>query len=538
MSIRIKSIISFGVVIFLFVLIVSYQNYNMKLQSSKLQELNQVTLQSALTAQELLQTLTDYQIQIMLPATGYSTQANIQPAVEDLLKKFNVFLNKYAVLNPQSSDQIEQIKTAYDAFINEGDTDSGERLSELMLELKQSHVRQINNNVQGMISENETRYRQSFYFQIGVVVAVIMLSLLFARSLTRPIQQLVTGATTISKGDLSQPMKLKSKDEMGKLASIFETMRSGLAQFIHSAQNTANTVAHSSQSLSDHMKKNTISIEKIKDSARRVSEGTQHQLKSAEETALAMEEVTRGITVITDSNAHAAHQATVAEREARRGKIFLEEVNLHIRSLSRTMVDVTSSVQTLEKHSITIHQIVLLIQSVAKQTNLLALNASIEAARSGEQGRGFAVVAQEIRTLADQTQNSLNHISEIVDNIQKDTATTVNVVEEGRNGVHQTERKLEMTRSIFEAITLSTKEMADQMQEVSSASEQISAGCEQVDASINELADTARMAHTESREMVSIVEEQIQIVQQVTDSTTSMQEVTLDLKGRISEYKV
>lgn len=106
------------------------------------------------------------------------------------------------------------------------------------------------------------------------------------------------------------------------------------------------------------------------------------------------------------------------------------------------------------------------------------------------------MVAEEIRTLADQTQHSLNHI------------------------------------------TLATKTMADQMQEVSSASEQISAGCEQVNASVTELEDIAKMAYTESRGMVSIVDEQIQIVQQVTDSTTSMYEVTLDLNKRISEYKV
>ncbi|MEK4274583.1 methyl-accepting chemotaxis protein [Paenibacillus sp. FSL R7-0026] len=369
MNIRIKSLLSFGVVIFLFVLTVSYQNYNMKMQSSKLKELNQLKLQSALTAQELLQTLTDYQIQIMLPATGYATSSSIEPTVKMILENFNVLLNRYATLNPHSLDQISQIKTAYDAFINKGDTSSGERLSELMLDLKQNHVRQINNNVEAMISENETRYNQSFYFQIGVVIAVIILSLLFARSLTRPIQQLVTGATTISQGDLSQPMKLKSRDEMGKLASIFETMRSGLSQFIHSAQSTADMVTHSSQSLSDHMGKSTFSIEKMKESARRVSVGTQHQLQSAEETALDMEEVTKGITVITDSNMHAADQAIVTEREARQGKVFLKEVDLHIRSFSQTMVNVTSSVQTLEKHSVTIHQMVGLIQSVAKQTN-------------------------------------------------------------------------------------------------------------------------------------------------------------------------
>lgn len=354
---------------FSFVLTVSYQNYNMKMQSSKLKELNQLKLQSALTAQELLQTLTDYQIQIMLPATGYATSSSIEPTVKMILENFNVLLNRYATLNPHSLDQISQIKTAYDAFINKGDTSSGERLSELMLDLKQNHVRQINNNVEAMISENETRYNQSFYFQIGVVIAVIILSLLFARSLTRPIQQLVTGATTISQGDLSQPMKLKSRDEMGKLASIFETMRSGLSQFIHSAQSTADMVTHSSQSLSDHMGKSTFSIEKMKESARRVSVGTQHQLQSAEETALDMEEVTKGITVITDSNMHAADQAIVTEREARQGKVFLKEVDLHIRSFSQTMVNVTSSVQTLEKHSVTIHQMVGLIQSVAKQTN-------------------------------------------------------------------------------------------------------------------------------------------------------------------------
>ncbi|WP_433921046.1 hypothetical protein [Paenibacillus taichungensis] len=144
MNIRNKMILSFGTVILLYIIGLSYQNYNSTIQIEKLNEMKQVTLSSTLAAQELQQTLTDYQIQMMLPAIGYASQESVQTNTRALLDKFNSLLREYASLNPSVSVTIDQIKTAYSAYIEQGNIGAGEQLNKLILDLKENNVNQIN----------------------------------------------------------------------------------------------------------------------------------------------------------------------------------------------------------------------------------------------------------------------------------------------------------------------------------------------------------------------------------------------------------
>ncbi|MEN1990519.1 methyl-accepting chemotaxis protein [Paenibacillus hubeiensis] len=538
MNIRTKTLLSFGTVILLYIIALSYQNYNSTIQIEKLNEMKQVTLSSALVAQELQQTLTDYQIQIMLPAIGYASQESVQATTRDLLEKFNSLLQEYSSLNPSVTVTIAQIKAAYSEYIEKGNVGAGEQLNKLILDLKENNVNQINSTVETLISDNQRANQQAFYFQIGVAVFVIILSFWLSNSLVRPIHRLVEGAGVISKGDLSQPVRKQSRDEIGMLASMFEVMRLGLSRFIHSAQNTSNLVASSSLVLSDHMESSVVSMKSITASAKKVSSGAHEQMKSTEETAYAMLEVAKGIAMISESNNEAAQLSSATEQQARRGLHLLSNVQSRMDQLNDTMEVIMASVGTLEQHSVTIHQIVELIASVARQTDLLALNAGIEAARSGEQGKGFAVVAQEIRLLADQTRNSLTHISRVIVSIQADTLSTVSAVDQGKEGLNLTLSALEEAGTAFTAITNSAAEIAGQIQEISSASEQLSASSEQVSASIDQLTIIAQGAFEESSAMVHAVEQQMSVVSEVQQSTIEMRTSVLDMQQHISTYRV
>ncbi|WP_433956441.1 methyl-accepting chemotaxis protein [Paenibacillus taichungensis] len=359
-----------------------------------------------------------------------------------------------------------------------------------------------------------------------------------SNSLVRPIHRLVEGAGVISKGDLSQPVRKQSRDEIGRLASMFEVMRLGLSRFIHSAQNTSNLVASSSLVLSNHMESSVVSMQSITASAKKVSSGAHAQMKSTEETAYAMLEVAKGIALISESNNEAAHLSSTTEQKARRGLHQLSNVQSRMDQLNTTMEVIMNSVGTLEQHSVTIHQIVELIAGVARQTDLLALNAGIEAARSCEQGKGFGVVAQEIRLLADQTRNSLTHISQVITSIQTDTLSTVSAVDQGKEGLNLTLSALKEAGTAFTVITNSAAEIAGQIEEISSASEQLSASSEHVSASIDQLTVIAQGAFEESSAMVHAVEQQMSIVSEVQQSTSEMRNSVLDMQQHISLYRV
>lgn len=260
---------------------------------------------------------------------------------------------------------------------------------------------------------------------------------MLARSIIKPIERLVKGTERIHNGDLSQSFHSNASDEIGKLAIMFEVMRTGLTGFIRSAQDNSDVVVQTSQNLIKNLEKSSISMRKIGRSAPSVSDGALVQLQSAEETVRAIDEVARGIALISESNNEATECSSTTEQEARKGEELLKNAKLRIDRFNHTMDEIERSVATMKQHSVTIQEIVHLIATVARQTDLLALNAGIESARSGEQGRGFSVVASEIRSLADQTRRSLSNIFDTINDIQEDTVSANTIVVQGKKSWHK-----------------------------------------------------------------------------------------------------
>ena len=123
--------------------------------------------------------------------------------------------------------------------------------------------------------------------------------------------------------------------------------------------------------------------------------------------------------------------AEAARDLAREGVGAAEQASTAMRAVRDSSVETTAAIKSLGEKSDQIGGIVATITGIAAQTNLLALNAAIEAARAGEQGRGFAVVAEEVRHLAEESQQAAASISDLIEEIQKETQRTVQVVEAG-----------------------------------------------------------------------------------------------------------
>jgi methyl-accepting chemotaxis protein len=187
--------------------------------------------------------------------------------------------------------------------------------------------------------------------------------------------------------------------------------------------------------------------------------------------------------------------------------------------------DVAEDVETLQSRVADIDEVAEVINDIAQQTNILALNASIEAARAGEAGDGFAVVANEVKDLAEESQEHAGRIEETIEEIQTETGSTVEnlaeTTERIEEGIEQVETVMASLDDIVDAITEATEGIA----EVSRATDDQAASTEEISSMVDEAVDKAETVSDSIEDIVAATEEQTAMVENL---NRSVEELTDD----------
>ncbi len=258
---------------------------------------------------------------------------------------------------------------------------------------------------------------------IGFVITLLMGALvtLIARSITIPLQASVDAMANIASGDGDLTCRLDTfgSDELASLAKHFNAFTEKLRQVIQQSLESAGTLDQAARSLGSL--------------AGEAQQYSQQQSQQMEMVATAINEVTYGVQDVAKNAEHASAEVHTAEAQAVQGQRNIDTSLRQISQLSGTIEQAVEVIKTLAQESTQIGSVLEVIRSIAEQTNLLALNAAIEAARAGEQGRGFAVVADEVRLLAQRTQQSTAEIQGMIERLQVHSEAAVKVINESSN---------------------------------------------------------------------------------------------------------
>ena len=404
------------------------------------------------------------------------------------LRNLSVIENYLLDMIEKSNNQLNEIRDAFLGLRNTNKTTnsidnnllfssqdkSKETIASIKPLLDTAEIELIR-KVQQQLRLNEIKTKNIFTIFIflsalGTLLLTLLLFILI-RNIITPIKELVSVTEAVAKGDLKRFAYVKNKDEIGVLASSFNSMIKGLGDVLAKMQDAVNQISSASKE---------------------ILAANHQQVSGAREQSVAISETTS-----------AAKQLSKSAEQVGENVKKVSQVASHVMSGMVKIKDLIGKtgkiVTSLNEKSQKIGKITEVIDDVADQTNLLAVNASIEAARAGEQGRGFTVVADEIRKLADSTARSTKDITDLIEIIQHEMTNAIMSMEESIKSVEE-EVKLsqdssERVKEIFMSTTQQvsgSKQIAEAMVSIDEAMKQIAQAAQQSQIAAKQLTDLAQ----------------------------------------------
>jgi len=363
----------------------------------------------------------------------------------------------------------------------------------------------------GIYIDDVNAAMQKIQISIFVVLLIIlgltfMLAWLVARSVTKPVKEIVNTIKDIAQGegDLTKRLPVLGKNEVGELSEWFNTFVGKLQEIIRQLGCNALQLASAATQLDS-------TSSQMKESVSNLSSQTTTLATAGEEMAATSNDIA--------GNCHlAADNAQKAADTTQSGFNVVRHTVDGIRARGEHSRENATIVASLGERSNQIGDIVSTIEDIADQTNLLALNAAIEAARAGEMGRGFAVVADEVRALAERTTKATKEIGTMIRGIQNETRTAINSMEEGLTGNEKGAMQAAQLETALQDILSQVSLVTDQINQIATAAEEQTSTTREISHNVlnlNELAQQNSQAISETATAARNVSQQAEELQRL-----------------------
>ncbi len=388
---------------------------------------------------------------------------------------------------------------------------------------------------------NKTK-RGLIYIVILCIVVSGVIAYLIGRLISKPIVCMSEIINKVANLDLTPDDKyrflFKYKDETGIMFNAINQMKDALSKKVHTLSLNARDTMQHAENLAAITGESVSSIEQISNAVDELAKASNDQAEQAQKGSESLNCLSNEINTVTKSSEEMSSYANETSDVNGQGKRIIEQLQGKFQANTEQAMVVAKKIDILANKSGNISNIVETIQKIAAQTNLLALNAAIEAARAGELGKGFAVVSEEIRKLAEETEDSTRKIANIIGEIRSEIDSTKEAMDKTKVIVESANGGVFDVENAFSTISVSVRKTIDKIQGVVSGMQVMQVNKDSIIATIQEISAVSQESAASTEEIAASLEEQAAGVKTLAKTAGELRTIADVLQSTIGDFKL
>ena len=425
------------------------------------------------------------------------------------------------------------------AYFDEFSMPIGLDLGEQFDTIQQVSINGAQAELNRRIEQEQSQTRMLILFAVGIVIFLVIVVGIVAKDITGSLSEMIEICRHLGNGDFRDDgTRIGERlDEFGNMRDELVQMRAKLNDLFKKINSTTEQLAASSEELTASAHQSAQASEQVAQSVTNSASAVVEQQQNVSDAMDAIEHAMGSIKQLNGASTVVGQTVDVAAKQAAEGSAAIDSAVKQILSVEKIVNSSASTVDKLGQRSKEIGQIVEAISGIAEQTNLLALNAAIEAARAGEHGRGFAVVADEVRKLAEESQNAAQKIANLIGAIQNDTDNAVASMHEGSIAVREGTKSVENLRSAFDNIAHASNDVAARTRSMTNEITAVSDDTNRIKTRSEKISENSAKVSKEMESVSAASQQQSASAEEIASASDSLSRVAQDLQSSLHQFK-
>lgn len=370
---------------------------------------------------------------------------------------------------------------------------------------------------------------------IFVVIAVLV-GVLFAQSITKPIYRLVGMMKKAEKGDLTVRTDFQTFGELKVLANSFDGMMDEIRHVLSDTERVVKKVTDEAVQISEIAVQSQVVSENISTAIEGIAQGSVEQFEHSQITFDSLETLADNIASTIDCVREAGESSEHTREIGSESIIQIEQLQEKATASNQALGKMQDTFDVLVNEVNNIETVLSLILNVSEETSLLALNASIEAARAGEAGRGFSVVADQVSKLAQQTEESTYEITQVITKMKEYVASTLEILNASKVVFEEQSEMIGETIISFKNIVASTTVISEKIENVQNITKTMNTLKEESIASTRNILEVAEHSSANTQEVSSVTVQELEVSKILADKAKQLEEEVDSLRKSLDRF--